>query len=258
MTKILDQILENKHAEINSAKSAVPIETLQEIVEPAVRDFRAALKGGRNENLPRLITEVKRKSPSKKNIRENLEVEKVVKIYNKFASAISILTDAKFFGGSLEDLDEANYATQIPILRKDFILDEYQLLEARQFGADAVLLIARILEVNELRNLLIKTKKLGMDCLVEIHDEADLKKVLQTDAEIIGINNRNLDSLEIDLATTFQLSEKIPAEKIIVSESGISTHEDLKQLAGKVDAVLIGSALLQAKNIEGKLDELTK
>jgi len=183
-------------------------------------------------------------------------VGKVVDIYNKFATAISVLTDIKFFGGSLEDLGEANETSNLPILRKDFIVDEYQLLEARQFGADAVLLIARILKIEEIEKLIAEAKKIGLDCLVEIHDETDLKKVLQTSAEIIGINNRNLDSLEIDLNTTFELIEKIPAEKIIVSESGICTREDLEKLSGKVDAILIGSAILQAEDVESKLIEL--
>jgi indole-3-glycerol phosphate synthase len=126
------------------------------------------------------------------------------------------------------------------------------------FGADAVLLIARILEIEELENLLAQARKLGLDCLVEVHDEADLQKVLQTSAEIIGVNNRNLDTLAIDLNTTFSLVNKIPQEKIIVSESGISTREDLEKLSGKVDVVLMGTALLQGKSIEGKLIELVK
>lgn len=252
----MDKIVKNKRDEIAHAKNSCPIEILREIVEPATRDFREALRNGRSENLPKLIAELKRKSPSKATIRQNLEVGKVVDIYNKFATAISVLTDIKFFGGSLEDLGEANETSNLPILRKDFIVDEYQLLEARQFGADAVLLIARILKIEEIEKLIAEAKKIGLDCLVEIHDETDLKKVLQTSAEIIGINNRNLDSLEIDLNTTFELIEKIPAEKIIVSESGICTREDLEKLSGKVDAILIGSAILQAEDVESKLIEL--
>ncbi|MFH1545937.1 MAG: indole-3-glycerol phosphate synthase TrpC [Patescibacteria group bacterium] len=257
MTKILADILENKRAEIARAKAACPPETLREIIEPSTRDFRGALLGGRDEILPKLIAELKRKSPSKKTICKNLDVEKIVKIYNRRAAAISILTDFKFFGGSLEDLCEANHASEIPILRKDFILDEYQLLEARQFGADAVLLIACILEIEEIEKLLAEAKKLGMDCLVEIHSNEDLEKVLKTSAEIIGINSRNLDSLEINLDTIFQLLPKIPTEKIIVAESGIKSREDLDKLSRKVDAVLVGTSILNSDNIEAKLLELT-
>jgi indole-3-glycerol phosphate synthase len=258
LMKFLQKIVENKRGEIAAAKLAQPIETLREVCEPSSRDFRAALQGGRRERLPRLIAEIKRVSPSQGVILTGLKVTELVKIYNESAAAISVLTDQKFFGGSLEDLDEASGVTRIPLLRKDFILDEYQLLEARMFGADAVLLIARILEIEELENLLAQARKLGLDCLVEVHDEADLQKVLQTSAEIIGVNNRNLDTLAIDLNTTFSLVNKIPQEKIIVSESGISTREDLEKLSGKVDVVLMGTALLQGKSIEGKLIELVK
>lgn len=257
MAKILQKILENKRVEIARAKTACPPEILREIVELSTRDFRAALADGRDGILPKLIAELKRKSPSKKMIRENLEVEKVVKIYNRRAAAISILTDFKFFGGNLEDLDEADHASEIPILRKDFIFDEYQLLEARQFGADAVLLIARVLEIEEIEKLLVEAKKLGLDCLVEIHSNEDLKKVLMTSAEIIGINSRDLDTLEIDSKIVFDLLPKIPAEKIIVAESGIESREDLEKLIGKADAALVGTAILNSKDIEAKLLELT-
>ncbi len=257
MTQVLQKIIDNKRTEVESAKVRYPIETLREIVEPSTRDFRAALESGRGEKLPRLIAEIKRKSPSKKDVLADLDVEEIVKIYNKKATAISVLTDLKFFGGSLEDLDLADEVSQLPLLRKDFIIDEYQLLEARQFGADAVLLIAGILKLEEIEKLLAEAKKLGLDCLVEVNNEADLEKVLTTPAEIIGINNRNLDTLKIDLRNTFDLLPKIPKEKIIVSESGISSREDLEKLSGKVDAVLVGTSILQSGNIEAKLGELT-
>ena len=257
MTEILAKILENKRAEVACAKATCSPETLREIVEPSTRDFKAALANGRDGILPKLIAELKRKSPSKKMIRENLEVEKIVKIYNRHAAAISIVTDFKFFGGSLEDLSEADHASKIPILRKDFIFDEYQLLEARQFGADAILLIARILKVEEIEKLLAEAKKLGIDCLVEIHSSEDLKKVLATSAEIIGVNSRDLDTLKIDSKTIFNLLPKIPAEKIIVAESGIESREDLEKLNGKADAALIGTAILNSPDIEAKLLELT-
>jgi indole-3-glycerol phosphate synthase len=270
MTHILDQIVANKRSELEAAKAVTPIEALREIVEPSVRDFRAAVETRhRHVSLPRLIAEFKRTSPSESRAkardgdperakRVEGQLQKIVSLYNDHAAAISVLTDTKFFGGSLEDLDEANEISKLPLLRKDFIFDEYQLLEARQFGADVVLLIARILEADKIENLILEAKKTGLDCLVEVHDEADLEKVLQTSAEIIGINNRNLDTLEIDLQTTFDLVKKIPAEKIIVSESGISSRADVEKLKGKVDAILVGTSILKSENIEAKLIELTQ
>ena len=257
MTNILNKIVENKRQEVEHAASAYPLETLREISEPSLRDFALALKDGRQKKVPNLIAEIKRKSPSQNSINLELKVDKVMELYNQYAASASILTDQKYFGGSLEDLDEADEFTKIPLLRKDFIISEYQLLEARQFGADAVLLIAAILETEKLEYLISEAKKLGLDALVEVHTETELEKVLATSAEIIGINNRNLDTLKVDLATTHELVEKIPAEKIIVAESGINSAEDAKNLAGKVDAILVGTSILNAPDIEEKLKELT-
>ena len=257
MSHLLAKIVENKRAEVQTAAKIHPPEMLREILEPSLRDFRAALEGGREKKAPNLIAEIKRKSPSRSAIKTDLEIGKIVEIYNQYAAAISVLTDQKYFGGSLEDLDEVNYATRLPILRKDFIIDEYQLLEARQFGADAVLLIAAILKPEEIEHLLLEANRLGLDALVEVHSEAELEKVLETSAEIIGINNRNLDTLEIDLATTHRLVSEIPEDKIIVAESGIHTAEDVGQLAGKVDAILVGTSILSSPDMEEKLKELT-
>ena len=258
MNDLLQKIVENKRREIAIAQKNCPIESLREVVEPTERDFRAALAGGRAENRAKLIAEFKRRSPSKKTFSANSELEKVVEVYDRHAAAVSILTDHEFFGGSLEDIENARAATDLPILRKDFIFDEYQILEARQFGADAVLLIARILEIDELEFLLAETKKLGMSALVEVHDSADLAKVAETSAEIIGVNSRNLDTLEIDLERIFELAARIPPEKIIVAESGISTRDDFEKLAGKFDAALVGSAILESENMEAKIREFEK
>lgn len=255
---LLQDIIDNKKTEVAAAQTTTPIEALREIIAASTRDFKGALKDGRQADAPRLIAEIKRRSPSKKAIREDLNVEEIVDTYQDFAAAISILTDTKFFGGSLEDLDTADHASPIPLLRKDFIVDEYQIFEARQFGADAILIIASILDSEKIEQFITTAKKLGLDCLVEVHDEADLKKTLATSAEIIGINNRNLDTLEIDLKTTHELVKKIPEKKIIVSESGISTRADVEQLTGVVDAILVGSSIMESKNISSKLSELTK
>lgn len=257
MPEILNKIVANKRLEVKQAAEIHPPEMLRENIEPSLRDFRSALMGGREKNTPNLIAEIKRKSPSKTEISTDLDLTKIVEIYNKHASAISVLTDNKYFGGSLEDLDEANYVTRVPLLRKDFIIDEYQLLEARQFGADAVLLIAAILKKEEVEYLISEAKTLGLDALVEVHSEKELEKVLDTSAEIIGINNRNLETLEIDLETTHRLVSEIPEDKIIVAESGIHNSEDVERLAGKVDAILVGTSILSSPNIEEKLKELT-
>jgi indole-3-glycerol phosphate synthase len=253
---LLKQIVENKRQEIKVSATAQPSELIREGLENSTRDFRAALLNGRNSR-PKLIAEIKRKSPSKNSIRLDLNVTEIVKIYEKHTAAISVLTDQKFFGGSLEDLSTANQTSLVPLLRKDFILDEYQLLEARLFGADAVLLIARILEVEELTQLILSAQKIGLDALVEIHSEEELDKVLQTPAEIIGINNRNLDTLKIDLNTSLMLAPKIPRDKVIVAESGITSAAEIEKFTGVVDGVLIGTGILGAENIEEKLVELT-
>lgn len=257
MPSILAKIVENKRSEVASAAVSHPIETLREICEPSTRDFAGILVNGRKKNSPNLIAEVKRRSPSEGKILQNLDLEKMVTTYCNHASAISILTDQKYFGGSLEDLDAADHVTRVPLLRKDFILDEYQLFESRQFGADAVLLIAAILDQAQIENLITVGRSLGLDALVEVHDEAELEKVLATSASIIGINNRNLDTLEIDLATTTKLAPCIPQDKIIVAESGIRSRADIAKLKGSVDAVLVGTSILKADDMESKLEELS-
>jgi len=258
MHTILQKIIENKNCEIIASKKSCPIETLRKITKATERNFQSAIKNDRSKDWPKLIAEFKRKSPSKKDFSVNPELKTVVEIYNQHAAAISILTDHKFFGGKLEDIKNARAITDLPILRKDFIFDEYQIFEARQFGADAVLLIARILETDKIESLLSNAKKLGMSCLVEIHDETDLEKVLATSAEIIGVNSRDLDTLEINLGRIFKLVAKIPPEKIIVAESGILSRNDFEKLVGKVSATLIGSSLLNADNLHKKILEFKK
>jgi indole-3-glycerol phosphate synthase len=257
MSHLLDEIVTNKLAEIKAAKSCQFPETLGEVCEPNLRDFRAALSDGR-QGSPRLIAEFKRRSPSKTAFPLKHSFEEIIATYDKHAAAISILTDQKFFGGSLEDLCEAEHLSQLPLLRKDFIIDEYQILEARQFGASAILLIARILAPEKLQEFLKIAHSLDMHALVEVHNEAELEKVLKTDAEIIGINNRDLDTLKVDISLTSKLARQVPEGKIIVAESGLTSREELEELKGVVDAVLIGTSLLQAEDLGKKLEELTK
>jgi len=161
-----------------------------------------------------------------------------------------VLTDKKFFNGSLTDMEDAGKLTNLPLLRKDFIIDEYQIYESRFYNADAVLLIASILSLEQINDFIDVAKSMNMNCLVEVHNEEELSKVLKSKAEIIGINNRNLDNLEINLDTTLKLADKIPSGKIIVSESGISSKEYLKKIAGRVNAILVGTFFMNSINLE--------
>jgi indole-3-glycerol phosphate synthase len=173
------------------------------------------------------------------------------------AAAVSVLTDAEYFQGSPEHLAAIRQAVNLPLLRKDFIYDEYQVYESAAYGADAILLITAMLELKQLEKLMIAGQKLGMGSLVEVHDKEELKKALDAGAEVIGINNRNLNTFEVDMNTTQRILPFIPAEKIVVSESGISRREDIKRLEGwGVDAVLIGEALVTARNVAKKMKEL--
>jgi indole-3-glycerol phosphate synthase len=216
-----------------------------------------------NEALARpglsLIAEFKRRSPSAGDISADAVVGDRVRAYERGgAAALSVLTDERHFGGSLEDLRGARAACDLPILRKDFIVDPYQLYEAAVNGADAVLLIVRALEDHELRALYEEARRLDLDCLVEVHDAEELQRALELDAEVIGINNRDLDQGTVDVSTTYELMPDVPAGKTVVAESGISSRAELDELERVgVDAVLIGSALMVAADAEAMVREMT-
>ncbi|MFA5820515.1 MAG: indole-3-glycerol-phosphate synthase [Candidatus Gracilibacteria bacterium] len=214
----------------------------------AERSFLKAVKRG-------LIAEIKFASPSKGVIyKGKLKVEDIAKIYEENgAVAISVLTDEKFFHGSFENLRRAKKATtRVPILCKDFIVYEYQIYKAREYGADAVLLIVKLLSVDKLKKFLKIAGELKMDCLVEVHDEQDLKKALKAGAKIIGINTRDLKTFRIDIEVVGKLVKKIPRGKVIVAESGIETRKAMK----RVNAILVGTAIMSSKNIAAKVKEL--
>ncbi len=206
-----------------------------------------------------LIAEFKRRSPSAGDISATAAVESQVGAYERGgAAALSVLTDERHFGGSLEDLRAARAACDLPILRKDFIVDPYQLYEAAVNGADAVLLIVRALDDTDLASLYDEARRLDLDCLVEVHDGEELQRALALDAEVIGVNNRNLDQGTVDISTTYELMPDVPAGKTVVAESGISSRAELEELERVgVDAVLIGSALMVASDPEAKTRELT-
>ena len=206
-----------------------------------------------------LIAEFKRRSPSAGEIAAAATVADQVGAYERGgAAALSVLTDEPHFGGSLEDLRAARAACDLPILRKDFVVDPYQLYEAAVNGADAVLLIVRALDDRELRAMYDEARGLDLDCLVEVHDAAELERALELDADVIGINNRNLDEGTVDVSTTYELMPDVPAGKTVVAESGISARAELEELERVgVDAVLIGEALMGAADPEAKARELT-
>jgi indole-3-glycerol phosphate synthase len=207
-----------------------------------------------------LIAELKKASPSAGVIRQDFEPITLAKAYEESgASALSVLTDEKFFLGKLENLKLAKESTTIPVLRKDFIIDECQILESRLAGADAVLLIARVLEDPQLSRLLELTESMEMQALVEVHNAEEVERVLKTPARIIGINNRDLNTFQVDLQNTVNLVKKFPKlkERIVIAESGIESREHIQVLkkAG-VDGVLIGETLLRSRNIPAKIKEL--
>jgi indole-3-glycerol phosphate synthase len=206
-----------------------------------------------------LIAEFKRRSPSAGEISVDADVAGQVGAYERGgAAALSVLTDETHFGGSLDDLRAARAACDLPILRKDFIVDPYQLYEAAVNGADAVLLIVRALDDGRLRALYDEARGLDLDCLVEVHDGEELERALELDFDVIGINNRNLDEGTVDVATTYELMPDVPAGKTVVAESGISARAELEELERVgVDAVLIGGALMGAGDPEAKVRELT-
>lgn len=206
-----------------------------------------------------LIAEFKRRSPSAGEIAATADLARQVGAYERGgAAALSVLTEERHFGGSLEDLRAARAACDLPILRKDFIVDPYQLYEAAANGADAVLLIVRVLGGGELRELYELARGLDLDCLVEVHEGEELERALELDADVIGINNRDLDEGTVDVTTTYELMPDVPAGKTVVAESGISSREQLEELERVgVDAVLIGSALMRAADPEALARELT-
>ena len=254
---ILDEIYKHKLSEVAEDKKRVSLETLKEQCKKKqeARSFGAALKS--NTNI-RIIAEIKKASPSLGIIREDFNPVEIARIYETGgAAAISVLTDEKFFQGRLSYLTDVKKSVNLPILRKDFIIDSYQIYEARSAGADAILLIAALLTKEEIQHYLELARELDMDCLVEVHSEAELKKVLQTNADIIGINNRDLATFKTDLKTTVRLRPMIPTEKIVVSESGIKSRMDVEKLMKEgVDAILVGETLMKSNDISAKLREL--
>jgi indole-3-glycerol phosphate synthase len=253
---ILDKILATKKREVERHKQAIKLSCLLDCIarRQAPLVFARALKG---DDI-RLIAEVKKASPSRGVMRPYFDPMELAKTYaENGAAAISVLTDAEYFQGSPEHLAAIRHAVELPLLRKDFIYDEYQIYESAAYGADALLLIAAILKPKQLKQLLTLSRSLGLGCLVEVHNEDELSIVLDSDAETIGINNRDLKTFKVDLNTTRRLCPLIPEGKIVVSESGINNRDDVQKLREwGVNAMLIGEALITARDIPARIKEL--
>ena len=253
---ILDDILERKRQDVSAREKRIALARLREQARRFAppRDFAAALK--RPSGGPvRLLAEIKAASPSEGVIREDFDAAGIAETYETAgAAAISVLTEEHFFGGGDGHLIDVHGAVDIPVLRKDFTIGEYQIWEARSIHADAVLLMCQILDEPQLTEYLQLTRSLGMTALVEAHTEAQLEKAVACGARVIGINNRNFDTLTTDLATTERLRGNVPPDRVLVSQSGISTRDDIKRLADAgVDAVQIGTSIMRHENIAGFL-----
>ncbi|MCF6179724.1 MAG: indole-3-glycerol phosphate synthase TrpC [Geopsychrobacter sp.] len=258
---ILDKIVAVKKEEVAAAKAAMSLVDLQARVgdvEDVPRGFIRALRTANESGWTALITEVKKGSPSKGIIREDFDPLDIAEIYqNNGATCLSVLTDQQFFYGHLRYLGLIREQVSLPLLRKDFICYPYQIVEARVYGADAVLLIAAMLSVAQLQDFSEVAREVGLDVLLEVHNDVELDAALQTDCELIGINNRNLKTFETDLGTTAHLAQRIPAERLIVAESGINNRADVVSLqqAG-AGAFLVGESLMREADIGSKMQEL--
>jgi indole-3-glycerol phosphate synthase len=249
---VLDRILAAKRREVAERRDALPLAEIRQLAAKASapRGFESALRAKVGAGKPAVIAEIKRASPSRGTIRADFDPARIAKSYEAHGAAcLSVLTDREFFGGSREDLVAARDACGLPVLRKDFMIDPYQVYEARSWGADCILLIMDAAPDAELRALERLARSLGMDVLVESHDGAQLDRALAFDSALIGINNRDLRTFETRLETTLGLLDRVPAGRLVITESGIGTPDDVARMkASKVSAYLVGSAFMAAED----------
>ncbi|MFQ5677312.1 MAG: indole-3-glycerol phosphate synthase TrpC [bacterium] len=254
---ILDEIVKHKKIELSERIKSTPITALLEQAKsqsPPTSFFKALTK----KEAVQVIAEVKKASPSAGELRANFDPVSIAKSYQaNGAAAVSVLTDEKFFQGKLEYLQQIHNEILLPLLRKDFFLEPYQVIEAKAYGASAILLIVAILSNEQIAEIYSTAREHHLDCLVEVHNATELERALMIKPRIVGVNNRDLATFEVDLATTEKLLALIPAEVVVVSESGIQTRQQVEQLGALgVDAVLVGSSLMQRQDIGRGLREL--
>jgi indole-3-glycerol phosphate synthase/phosphoribosylanthranilate isomerase len=245
----LDAILESKRAEVARAKQERPVARLLDGLRPTRRDLQGAIGGARTG----FILECKRRSPSEGAIREDADPVAVARAYAPFADAVSVLTDRPFFGGSLEDLGRVREAIDLPVLRKDFVLEPYQVVEARAAGADAVLLMLSVLDDQLWQACAAAAAECGMAALTEVHTDAEFDRALALDAAVIGINSRDLRTLEVDIGLIERLAPRVPSDRRIVAESGIRSHADVLALRDGCDAFLVGTSLMREPDLDGAI-----
>ncbi|CAN7750549.1 indole-3-glycerol phosphate synthase TrpC [Caballeronia sp. LjRoot29] len=249
MSDILDRIIEVKRSEVRMAQESVSLEELRlQASARDSRDFVGALRAKHAEGKPAIIAEVKKASPSKGVIRENFVPAEIAQSYEKGGAAcLSVLTDVQFFKGSVAYLEEARAACSLPVLRKDFMVDPYQVLEARAMGADCILLIAAALQTSQMQDLEAYAHSLGLAVLVEVHDRDELEQSLTLKTPLIGVNNRNLRTFETSIETTIGMLDVVPEDRIVVTESGILSRVDVDRLrAMDVQTFLVGEAFMRA------------
>ena len=263
MSDVLNRIIKHKRSEVDERIKSLPLAMITEKLEKSDRSLYSSIYDKSvNKNQPAYILECKKASPSKGLINKTFDLRNIVNIYDKYASGISVLTDSHFFQGRFEYLTQVKGLTDLPILCKDFFIDRYQVYEARYFGADAILLMLSVLDNKTYRELAKIASELSLDILTEVHDEEELKRAIELDAKIIGINNRNLKDLSISLSTTKLLAPKIhnlavsKTKTLIISESGISSHGDVNQLSKLVDGFLVGSHLMASANLHQSCKQL--
>lgn len=257
---ILKKILSRKREEIAERSVKTSLDDMSVLAGDAdgVRGFIAAIENKINDGKAGVIAEIKKASPSKGVLREDFDPAAIAATYAKHGAAcLSILTDRDYFQGNEEYLQQARMACELPVIRKDFIIDPYQVLEARAINADCILLIVAALEDTQMQELLSQAHELDMDVLMEVHDEEEMERALKTDARLIGINNRNLRTFDTSLDTTLNMLEMVPKGKILVTESGIHTTDDVKLMRdNNVHAFLVGEAFMRAEDPGARLAEL--
>ncbi len=260
MADILETIVTVKHQEVAAARKRKSLETVRQDAESRVltRDFVGAIRAKMTAGQPAVIAEVKKASPSKGVLREDFIPADIAQSYAEYGAAcLSVLTDVQFFQGSVDALKQARASCHLPVLRKDFIVDAYQIYESRAMGADCVLLIAACLDDARLRDFEAIAHGLGMAVLVEVHDAAEMERALRLDTPLIGVNNRNLKTFEVSLETTLDLRRQVGSDRIIVTESGIRTRDDVLRMGSAgVGAFLVGEACMRAPEPGQALAEL--